>query len=233
MKNKFLPEGNEFLKTEKSYWKPSQMTQGDNKFRIVMQVIGGWEDWIDKKPIRYKPNCKPAKSATPDGVIKRFWACYVWDYDRESLFVLEFTQTGIIKALNALGEDENWGDFTQYDIKINKKGSGLDTEYSVTPCPHKPMTDKIKDALKRSPVRLEALFDGGDPWTDLEPKEEASSCISFEQVEHIERLLANFPESRDDFLKWMQVVSIETIQSKDYERAVKAIHDKIKKEGVA
>jgi hypothetical protein len=165
--NTFLPKGYESLKTEKSYWKMSQMKEGDNRLRIVIQPIAGWIDWQDKKPVRYQPEKKPAKSFNSEKPAKAFWSCYVWDYAREALFILEITQMSILKALTLLGKDENWGDFTKYDVKINKEGSGKDTRYSLTPLPHKSFGPKIEEALKRSPVRLEALYDGGDPWTDL------------------------------------------------------------------
>lgn len=167
----FLPEGYENLKTEKSYWKPSQMKDGDNKFRIVAKPIAGWLDWKDKKPERYKPNNKPKSPFDSEKPIKAFWALYVWDYAREGLYILELTQAGLLKSLAMFATDEDWGDFTKYDFKINKQGSGMETKYVLTPMPHKPLSPKIEEALNRSPVRLEALYEGGDPWTDLEPVE--------------------------------------------------------------
>ena len=163
----FLPEGYESLKTEKAYWKMSQMKEGDNKLRIVAQPIAGWLDWHDKKPMRYRPSNKPSKPFDAEKPIKSFWTCYVWDYAREGLYVLEITQSSIQKALTLIAKDEDWGDFTKYDVKITKEGTGKETRYSLTPLPHKPLSAKIEEALKRSPVRLEALYEGGDPWTDL------------------------------------------------------------------
>lgn len=166
MKN-FLPIGYESLKTEKSYWKMSQMKDGDNRLRIVKQPIAGWIDWKDSKPYRYTPDQKPAKPFDAAKSIKPFWSLYVWDYAREGLFILEINQMSIIKALTKIATDEDWGDFLQYDIKINKAGSGKETRYTLTPLPHKPLADKIADALRKSPVRLEALYHGGDPWSDF------------------------------------------------------------------
>ena len=163
----FLPNGYESLKIEKPYWKMSQLKPGDNRMRIMTQPIAGWQDWKDKKPLRYRPENKPAKSVHADKPVKPFWACYVWDYAREALFILEITQTSLIRALTLIGQDEDWGDFTKYDIKINKQGSGETTKYTLTPLPHKPIMSKMEEALKECPVRLEALYEGGDPWTDL------------------------------------------------------------------
>lgn len=166
--NTFLPKGYEALRTEKSYWKMSQMKEGDNRMRIVAQPIAGWIDWDDKKPHRFRPEAKPKSAFNPEKPIKPFWTCYVWDYAREALFVLEITQNTILRALTAIGTDEDWGDFTKYDIKIHKKGNGKETKYTLTPLPHKPLSEKIEDALEANPIRLEALYEGRDPWTDLE-----------------------------------------------------------------
>lgn len=167
----FLPNGYESLKIEKSYWKVSQMKATGSRLRIVMKPIAGWLDWKDAKPYRFKPDQKPSSPFDASKPIKPFWSCYVWDYDREALFVLEFTQMSIIKSLTKIATDEDWGDFLEYDIKIAKEGNGKETRYIVTPLPHKPLSEKIVEALKRSPVRLEALYEGKDPWTDLKPSE--------------------------------------------------------------
>jgi hypothetical protein len=165
--SKFLPTGHESLKIEKSYWKMSEMKDTGSRLRIVMKPIAGWLDWRESKPCRFKPDQKPSKPYDELKPIKPFWDCYVWDYAREGLFILEITQMSVIKSLTKFATDEDWGDFLEYDLKISKEGNGKETRYVVTPLPHKPMGDKIIDALKRSPVRLEALYEGGDPWTDL------------------------------------------------------------------
>ncbi len=171
MAHAFLPDGFESMKMEKPYWRLAQMKEGDNKLRIVTRPIAGWVDWQDNKPLRYRPEERPKSSVDPLKPFKAFWACYVWDYARESLFILEITQGGVLKALSAFGGDADWGDFTKYDIKIKKEGQGKDTKYHVTPMPHKPLSEAIEKALKSSPVRLEALYDGGDPWNDLNQTE--------------------------------------------------------------
>lgn len=169
----FLPDGFENLRTSKPYWKMSEMKEDNNKLRIVQKPIAGWIDWHENKPMRYRPDKKPSKPYREDRPIRPFWAMYVWDYAREGLYVLEVNQSTVLRALTTFAKDEDWGDFTAYDIKIGYEGTGKDKKYSVTPLPHKPMNDKIKQALKEAPVRLEALYDGGDPWEDLNPGIEA------------------------------------------------------------
>ena len=163
----FLPSGYESLIAGNSYWKTKEMREGDNRLRIMLPPIGGWLDWNDKKPVRYRPENRPVKSYDPENPYKAFWAMYVWDYAREGLYILEIQQVTLINALVKLGKDPDWGDFTKYDIKITKTGSSMQTRYAVTAVPHSSLSRKQQEALESSPVRLEALYDGGDPWSDL------------------------------------------------------------------
>lgn len=165
----FMPEGYLNLKQEKNYWNTSKMKEGDNRIRIVGKPIAGWMDWQGKVPMRYRPDQKPKVSFDPTKPAKAFWTLFAWDYVREGLYVLEISQASLIKALMAVSQDADWGDFTKYDIKINKQGSGKETRYTLTPLPPKPLNATIEEAIKNTPVRLEALFEGGDPWDDLEP----------------------------------------------------------------
>lgn len=168
MTSTFMPEADEYVKSEKNYWRPAQFKEGDNRLRIVSRPIAGWLDWKDKKPYRFRPDAKPKTSFDPAQPMKAFWTLHVWDYARSDLYVLEVTQASIIKSLRMYGSDPDWGDFTTYDVKIRKEGSGKDTNYFVTPMPHKPLSQEITDMLIHKPVRLEALYDSGDPWDDLE-----------------------------------------------------------------
>jgi len=161
----FLPENYEYASKSTSYWKMKDMLQGDNRFRIVQKPIAGWIDWKDNKPFRYPPKNKPLKPFDPEKEVKSFWSVYVWDYARKDLFILEITQASIIKSLINLAKDEEWGDFTNYDLKLKKEGSGQQTKYLLSPLPPKPLSDEIKAALKAKPANLEALYYNGDPWT--------------------------------------------------------------------
>ena len=97
--------------------------KGENAFRLVSLPIIGWEDWKDNKPHRFHADKKPSKPLVPGNKIKKMWAMHVWDYDREGLYILEIEQSGLLNALVAIHEDPNWGDYTLYDLKINKQGN--------------------------------------------------------------------------------------------------------------
>jgi hypothetical protein len=166
-----LPSGYEKLKTEKPYINLGKLPEGEHRFRIVSRPIAGWIDWKDRKPYRFTPENKPATSFDPEKPMKAFWAMYVWDYAKEALFIMEITQSGIRKSLENYAMNEDWGDLTSYDIKIKKEGSGMETKYDVIPVPPKPLSKAIKEIVAATPIRLEALYEGKDPWIDLEPSE--------------------------------------------------------------
>ncbi len=158
--NDFLPQDYEAPQGASAYMK---LQNGDNKFRILSKPIIGWLDWKDKKPFRFTIKNKPDKPLT-DKPIKHFWAFVVFDYSDQQVKILEITQATIQKSIADLSKDEEWGAPFEYDIKVNRKGEDLKTEYSVTPSPKKPISDLIKQAATEKPCYLEALFANADPW---------------------------------------------------------------------
>jgi len=156
----FLPDSYELPQSGGNYMK---LQDGENKIRILSKPIVGWLDWKDKIPYRFQMKQKPDKPLDKNP-IKHFWAFIVWNYNEQSIQILEVTQQTIQAAIQNLSKDEDWGAPFAYDLKINKKGSKLDTTYSVTPSPKKPLADEILQAALEKPCHLEALFTGADPW---------------------------------------------------------------------
>jgi hypothetical protein len=229
MKMHFLPDGDDKPETGKPYWKMSQMKRGDNRFRIVKKPISGWIDWKNMKPLRYRMDEKPAMPVDPKKPIKKFWDVYVWDYEREGLFILEITQIGIINTLKSLGYNEDWGDYTKYDINLKKEGVGEATKYTVTPVPHKPLPEKALKALAASPVRLEALYDSGDPWTDLEGVDEETGeiaslfALSEAQRNQLADLTLGDEAIEKKICKHLQITDMSQIKPSDFDRVVSYI----------
>jgi hypothetical protein len=77
---------------------------------------------------------------------------------------MQITQATIRSSLESLSKDADWGSPFEYDIKINKKGEKMETEYTVNPAPHKPVSQEILKAFKDRPIQLEALFQSLDPF---------------------------------------------------------------------
>jgi hypothetical protein len=223
MTNNSLPIGYDELRTSKPYVSFKRMTDGEHKFRIVDRPIAGWIDWKDKKPYRFRPENKPKKSFDPTKPIRAFWAMHVWDYEKEGLFVMELTQQSIIKALENLALNEEWGDITTFDFKIKKETAEI-VKYGVMPVPHKPLTQSIKDALATAPVRLEALYEGKDPWTDLEETEElkSGSSLTDEQEAKLDAMLWQVKaKDIDKITASLGIDTIYDIPAKEFDRAMK------------
>src|SRR5205085_12675627 len=94
---------------------------------------------------------------------KHFWAFAVWNYTEHAVQVLEVTQATILGQFSDLIANPDWGDPRGYDITVIRKGQALDTEYTVQPSPHKALHPDIQLAFEEKKLKLEALFDGGDP----------------------------------------------------------------------
>lgn len=167
----FLGKGYELPKTASNYMK---LQSGDNKFRIVSSAIVGYEYWnTENKPVRLKtsPQGKPGNVRMNDDdsyTVKHFWAFAVLDRWDGKIKVLELTQSTIMKSIKSLVDNEDWGDPKGYDININRTGEKLTTEYTVQPSPHKELSEEEKELVKKTPVNLDALFSGGNPFEESE-----------------------------------------------------------------
>lgn len=231
--NSFLPEDFESVTTKKPYINLGKLAPGEYKFRIVLRPIAGWIDWHDRKPLRFRPKDKPKAPVDPTKPIRPFWAIYVWDYKEEGLFIMEITQNSIRCALEDLAKNEDWGDLTGFDFKIKKTGAGIETNYTVTPVPHKPMESAIKECLITQPVRLEALYEGLDPWTDLEPSKAPLGDfkgLSESQSAHIDTLLQKINDKtfQKELEAHLKVTSLYNLHANEFERAIRALDERIK-----
>lgn len=222
----FLPEDYEAPTTAGNYMK---LLPGENKIRILSAPILGWEDWtLEKKPIRFRYKEKPSKSIDPARPVKHFWAMIVWNYKEERIQILQITQASIRNALQALYENEDWGAPYFYDIKITKKGEKVETEYNVAPSPHKPVTEEIKSAFHSKPINLEALFDGADPFADVEhytagifedkdaPLLQKEPTLSIEQQTAVIDLIGEDEALATRILSGYKVESLEEIPAKHF-----------------
>jgi hypothetical protein len=159
----FLPDDYKAPKTSSNYMK---IQQGENKIRILSRPIFGWEDWepSTNKPVRFQFHEKPAKQLSPSKKISHFWAFIVWNYAEERIQILQITQSGIRSAIESLSRDDDWGAPWNYDLKIVRTGKEKETKYAVTPASPKALSETIRSAFYENRIRLEALFDGQDPF---------------------------------------------------------------------
>jgi hypothetical protein len=159
----FLQKDYALPKTGSRYTK---LEKGDTVIRALSSAIVGWQYWTgENKPVRLRENPKKTPiDMREDSKLKHFWAFAVWNYDTKALEVLELTQSSIQKAILSLINDEDWGDPKGYDIKITRTGDGLDTEYAVTPRPKKDIPSEAVEAFESTPLHLEALYEGNNPF---------------------------------------------------------------------
>ena len=165
----FLPADYVVPSTADKYYK---FEQGDNRFRILSSPILGYEWWVDEADGSRKPHRVPMNQGIPTNEvsdpseIRHFWFMVVWSYRANRIQILEITQKNIQKTLRELARDEDWGSpVNSYDISIIRTGTTKeDTKYEVLPKPKKPTEQHILDMLIDTPVRLEALYTGGDPF---------------------------------------------------------------------
>ena len=94
---------------------------------------------------------------------KYFITSLVYNYGKEKLQVLEITQKSILKALKSYVESEEYGHPNGYDLTVEKKGEGLNTEYTVLASPPKALDEKVTEAVGNISCDLEKIFDGDYP----------------------------------------------------------------------
>lgn len=238
----FLPADYEAPKSNSPYMK---LEEGENRFRILSAPIIGWEDWNDKKPVRFRFNAKPDKPIDPLKPIKHFWAFIVFNYVDAKIQILEITQASIRKRLEFLSKDSDWGSPFGYDIKVVKTGQQKDTEYSVNPCPQKPIDSGIKELFAATPIDLEELFRGGDPfvaqgayrtkafWEKDESAEVKSTdpLITKDQAKEIDDEIARYinPFSsgwKNAALSAFKISSFDQLKAKHYDLMISRIEQK-------
>lgn len=232
----FLPQDYQAPKTAGNYLK---LQDGETKIRILSHPILGWEDWIDKKPVRYKMNEKPEYPQDLERPMKHFWAMIVWNYTEQKIQIFQVTQATIIREIESLVNDSDWGTPFHYDIKIKKTGKDMLTKYTVTAVPHKAITQEIKSAYEAKPIYLDALFYGADPFqvggtytegcfyfgnTDVLNEKK---MISADQVREIVDMIGDDKDYKktllDNLNKKSGVNCFENLPENMYESVIKAI----------
>ncbi len=161
--NTFLPKNYSIPETPSNYFK---FQEGINRFRIMASAVTGFEYFTaDNKPVRSKEPFEETPNIKKDGKVKAFWAFPVFNYQNKSIQILELTQKTIMSVIKSLVDNPKWGLPFLYDIAVTKTGEGLETEYStVAEPPIGEPDDMIKNEYFETPVNLEALFEGKDPF---------------------------------------------------------------------
>lgn len=146
----------------------TKLELGDNRMRILSSPLMLWLSWNDGKPTRIKfvsKDNKPAKGAGAKDRVKHVWGLIIWNYKTEAIEVFELGSQEVIGALTTYAKDPDWGHPKNYDIVVNKSGSGMETEYKFVAKPAKPVTDVIIKAYTDNPIDLsQLLIENGNPF---------------------------------------------------------------------
>lgn len=165
MASNFFPTNDYKMPESSSYMK---LTEGVHTFRIMSAAVIGYEYFReDNKPVRSKDNFEDMPhDIKRGGTIKHFWSFVIWNRDARKIQIMELTQKTLMTPLKALFDNPKWGSpVNSYDITITRKGTTKnDTEYSVMPNPAEPNDEEMSDAFNKTPIDLEKLFTGEDPF---------------------------------------------------------------------
>lgn len=161
----FLKEDYEIPKSKGLY---AKLEDGDNKFIILGSVVLGWSYWnTEDNCIRMQEEPK----ATPDDIgvdkktgkqkkVQHFWAFPVYNLSTKTVQILEITQKRLMKALQDLSRDTDWGDpVLNYQVTIKKSGSGTDTTFQALPVPFKGDIEEVKQAYEESDIDMSKYFE--------------------------------------------------------------------------
>ena len=164
----FLPEDYKVKTTSDQYMK---LEQGDNRFRFLSSPIIGQEWWTEEKGARIVHRRHKGERIAPDELgddpVREFWAMAVLDYKDDKVKILELTQKGVMRTIQNLSRDEDWGNpkgIKGYDIVITREGEGRETKYDVKPKPHKVLDEGVMKLYQDMHINLEALYAGADPF---------------------------------------------------------------------
>ena len=135
----FLPEGYEAPKNVSFY------TKFEDGIKTKLRILPSWlddrncitgyelfEDSDDgkKHPVRSVKSMKNIEE-------KHFWAFKVYNYNLGIVQLCSIKQKSLMKALEWVFTNDDYGDPLGYDITISRTGKGMDTEYSLVPSPPK------------------------------------------------------------------------------------------------
>jgi hypothetical protein len=92
----------------------------------------------------------------------------VFNFEAGTVQVLSISQKSILRELDAISQEEDYANLTEWDFTLSKKGAGLTTEYRLRPAPRKKGVDTEVHAaweeVKAAGFDLTRLLTGGNPF---------------------------------------------------------------------
>lgn len=169
-----------------SYIKWKDLDSGPKKLSFFGPQVTGFECWVENGEKRSPVRCatlaelleqRPATGwarqerdgEKSEDQPKFFVARMAFDHSDKKFKVVQITQKSILKRLDAIEANEDWGpDFTAYDVTFTrKKGDNGFFEYGADAAPRKKFdaaTLKEWERIESECLGLAALFNNGDPF---------------------------------------------------------------------
>jgi len=174
--------------------------EGAYLLRIITpkeQVVSYFSEFIDTYEGKKKINAPDNGDGTiPAGEseqgFKLRWAVSVLNQDTKEVQVWEITQVSIRDFLFAIAKGKIKNDWTKFDIQVTKKGQKMETTYTLIAGDTAPLSKEDQAIIAETPVNLEALIEGKDPFevAELKPKantqkDEDLPVISTEELDKV------------------------------------------------
>jgi hypothetical protein len=147
-----------------------KLADGDKtSLRILSQPVVGFELFNEGKPIRWRADDKAPTLPPSEERPRKFLAFVVYEYDSQAVKVWQIGQRTIIAQLSQLFDGgEHWSTF---ELGLSRKGTGMDTKYTVVGKDRQPEENLIAFAQKADEyVNLDMLFDGANPFLQELPE---------------------------------------------------------------
>jgi hypothetical protein len=176
-----------------AYLNPSKIAAGSSvRFCLLsdepLEFYELWAEGTDgkAKPFRFDSEPSPDDIALALGdytrrmnregtgveAMKFALALPVYNFETARVEVLQLSQKSLIREIDAVSQMEDYSDITAIDFQLGKEGSGLNTEYKLTPVPRKKGADKEIAAAwedtRSAGFDISRLLEGGDPFKPAE-----------------------------------------------------------------
>jgi hypothetical protein len=171
------------------YLNPSKIAPGTSvRFALLseepLEFYEAWGEGPDgkAKPFRFGHEPSPDdiaialgdfirrqnREGTGPEPVKFCLAIPVYNYEAGQVQILQLSQKSVIRELDSISQMEDYADILAIDFLFGKEGSGLNTEYKLTPVPRKKGADKTLaeawEDTRSAGFDLSRLLDGADPF---------------------------------------------------------------------
>lgn len=155
-----------------------KLREGENKFRVLSKAIIGYIYWkkvknADNKEVE-KPVRIPLDEITSLDIHiqpKQFIAFFVYNYEAEKIQILSTDKKTVIKGILDFTQDEEWGEASQYDLKVKKTKTNPDDRFSVNYSVKASIPTVLDKSIEEKWIysgftkeHLYLLFEGIDPF---------------------------------------------------------------------